>query len=132
MAVRAHEDYLPSDIVTWQAATDLSDMMYHWVEMESDVEIDVCDGAGDDPVGILLNKPTGVGKAAEVISTPGKVCKLLCDGNSVNISVGDALGPNASGHGIQKTTGKYYARALEAVASDGHIIPVRYVGPTDI
>lgn len=132
MAVRAHENYLPSDLTSYQAAGDLSAGQYHFVEMESDVEVDVCDNASDDPEGILTNKPSGVGKVAEVMNTVGKSVKLLCDGNSVNISVGSALGPNSSGHGVLKTSGKYYARALEAVASDGHIVPVEWIGPTDL
>ena len=132
MAVRVHEDYLPGDLVTYQVATDISDSQYHMVEVESDAQVDVADAASDLIAGILTNKPTKEGAAATVMSTPGKIVKALCDGNSVNIAVNDYLGPSSSGHVIKKTTGTYYARALEAVASDGHIVPVLWVGPTTI
>ncbi len=132
MAVRANAEYNPSDVAGFQANGDLSANQFHFTELQSDGEIGIANAATDHCEGILLNKPAAVGSIAEVMVTVGKRCKLLCDGNSVNITRGSKIGPNSSGHGVSKTTGKYHGIALEAVNSDGHIIPILFVGPTDV
>ena len=89
----------------------------------------MCDGATDVPIGVLQNKPVA-NQAAEVITLAGAITKVVSDGSSVNIAIGDPVVTDATGKAIKKTAsgGWYNGIALEASAADGKVIPVLLTG----
>lgn len=107
---------------TFKAGADLSAGQYRAVELTSNAfEVTVCNGAGDNPIGVLQNKPKS-GEAA-TIAVRG-ICRVVSDGNAGAIAIGDYLGTDAAGKLVKKSADKAIAigRALEASTADGTII----------
>ena len=118
----AHELYecLPGAV----AEKDLSTKQYYIVEISGDgPQVDVCDGAGDLPIGVLQNKPNAAGKAAEVAVSG--ICKVISDGTAA-IATGETVGTNATGMAIKKSTDADFVlgTALSPSAASGTIITV--------
>lgn len=117
-----------SAFITLEASGDLSAGQYHFVDLASDGQVQLCDATNDIPVAILQNDPDAAGDDAQLLPvTAGYVSKLFVDGTGVAITVGAKLDTNASGHGVVESTGLYYAVALEATSATG-VIPVLLVG----
>lgn len=78
----------------------------------------------DKPIGILLNRPTAAGQAAEVAG-PGEVCKGLLGGT---VNAGDSLAPDGDGDLVAVTEGTDTTRYIIAQAlEDGASGEIRYV-----
>ena len=79
-------------------------------------------GAGGVCIGVLQNKPSAAGQAAE-IAVYG-ITKVVSDGSGVNIVVGDKLKADASGHAVKAATDADMVAgiALNASTAAGTII----------
>lgn len=109
---------------SYVAAADLSSSQYHIVELTGNDQCNVCNNAGDQPIGILQNDP-GSGQAATVWSNFG-VSKVVSDGSGTAIARGDLLGTNASGRAVKKAADadRVIGIALDASTANGTIIRV--------
>jgi hypothetical protein len=107
-----------------KAAADLSAKQFFLVEITAADTVNVCNAAGDYPVGAIQNKPLA-GEAVELAGCPGCVVKVKAGGV---VAVGDWVGTDANGKAIAKTADKDFAvgRALEA-GVDGRIIAVLWL-----
>jgi predicted RecA/RadA family phage recombinase len=106
-----------------KAENDLSAKQNYIVELSgADLQVDVCDNAGDIPLGVLLNKPKA-GEAADVRTTG--IAPVISDGTTP-IAVNDRLKTDGNGKAIKSTTNgdKLLGIALAASAADGTVIPV--------
>ena len=113
-----------------KAENDLSACQYHIVELSAADQVDVCDGAGDIPYGVLQNKPEA-GESAAVMFLG--ISKVYSDGSGTGVpfDVGDWVGTNASGHAIKKSADKdiVLGQALDASTALGTIVRVKLTGP---
>lgn len=83
------------------AETDLRTKQFFFVELTGEDQVDVCDGATDNPIGILQNKPN-LGERA-IVRVFG-VSKLRA--GTAGLAVGANVGTDGDGRGIAKTTNK--------------------------
>lgn len=130
----AKENWLPSDTVTFEAGEDLSAKQFYFVYITSDGQLVAVDAESDvHAVGVLLNDPDAVGEAASVMTTPGKIVKVVSDGTD-DIAKGAKVGPDAAGKCVVKTNDVYHGIALEAsaAADDGTIIGIVYTGTREV
>lgn len=100
---------------TFVAAESLETSQYHFGYLASATTVEV--GAANELTpGIIQNLPASGEQV--VLRTAGQ-SYLMCDGDSVDIAVGDPLDCDASGHGVKQATdkGRYYAIAREALTS---------------
>lgn len=112
---------------TFKAENDLSTKQFYIVELSGFEQVDVCDGAGDKPLGVLRNKPkAGAGADVRILG----ISEVVSDGSGTAISVGDDVGTNGSGKAVKKTTNNDLALgiALSASSADGTIINVLLTG----
>jgi len=84
------------------AAADLSSYQYHAVRITADDTVNLCDGATDEPTGVLVNKPEAAGRGASVCRF-GEVPVML----GGTVSAGDKIMPalDGSGHWIASIAG---------------------------
>lgn len=108
-----------------KASADLSTYQYHAINIASAA---VALAGTGNAMGILQNKPIS-GEPADICFFG--ICMMLVDGSGAAIAEGDALGSDASGHGVKQATdnGVMVAIALEASTAAGDIITVLAVGP---
>lgn len=107
-----------------KAENNLSAKQYYIVEYSGSNQVDVCNGAGDVPFGVLQNEPAA-GEAAKV--AVGGVCKVITDGTvGAGIAAGDFVGTHSDGKAIIKSADADYiiGMALEASSADLTVIPV--------
>lgn len=127
----ATQDRIAPSLGWFKAETDLS-TTGQWLLAELNAtkgEVDLCDNAGDFPIGIIQNNPKA-GEAVELGTAAGSVYKLTVDGNAGAIAIGDTLGTDAAGKGVKKSADAawYCCIALQASTAAGDIIPVLWVG----
>ena len=110
-------------VESFKAENDLSAKQYYAMEQSADGQVDLCDNAGDQVIGILQNDPKANQAAAVAIA--GRT-KWISDGSGTSIAVGDRLGTDSSGRCIKKTAaGDLIAgHAAAASSADGTIIDV--------
>ena len=109
---------------SFKAENDLSAKQYYAVELSAADQVDVCDGAGDIPIGILQNKPEA-GEAAQ-IRILGRT-RAVSDGTAGGgITVGCWVGTDANGKMVKKSANKDFALgiAMSASTADGTVIDV--------
>ena len=111
------------------AENDLSAKQYHFVEISGDNQVDVCDGAGEQAVGILQNKPIA-GQACEIMVAG--MSKLLA--GTGGLTAGDLFGTSATGTGIAKTTDTdfYNGLVLDAGAAASYATVLIGFGPMSL
>ncbi len=98
--------------ITLPANTDLSTKQYYAVDANSSGEAVVA-GAGSTFVGVLGNKPSAAGQAAEIVISG--VTPMVCGGT---IAIGAAVKIDAAGKAVSASSGdKAIGRALSAGAS---------------
>ncbi|GIX06972.1 MAG: hypothetical protein KatS3mg115_1375 [Candidatus Poribacteria bacterium] len=112
------------------AGEDLQGKAFHLVRLNNSGQVVVPTASTDLPIGVLQNDPPA-GGAAEVLTLAGAVAKVVADGSTVAIAVGDTVGTNASGKAVKKSlAGDWYIGvALDASAVDGKLIRVLLTGP---
>lgn len=111
---------------TYAAGADLRTKQNYLVEESTTGTVTVCNNAADRAIGVLINKPNS-GQAARVRIAQGSLARVISDGSSVNIGIGDPVGTDGSGKAIKKTTNKDWiiGYAEEASTADGTLISVR-------
>jgi len=114
--------------ISAKAENDLSSKQYYFVELSAADQVDVCDNAADKPIGVLQNKPTQY-HAAQVRVLG--ISKVVSDGSSTAIAVGDYVGTDANGKAVKKSSDTNYVAgiALDASSADGTVIRVLLTGP---
>jgi hypothetical protein len=113
----------------YTAENDLSGDQYLCVEVTGAAQVDTCDGAGDVPIGILLNKPTA-GQAASVSG----IGSIVTGTASAAITAGAKVGTTAAGKLVTKSADEdyYLGIAIDAAAADGDLIRIYQTGPLQI
>jgi len=108
-----------------KAAADLSAKQFYIVEITAADTVNVCSAATDVPFGVLQNDPKS-GETAEIAYADGEITKVVSDGSTTAIAIGDQVGTDASGKAVKKTiSGELVlGRALEASSADGVIITI--------
>lgn len=86
--------------ITLPAAADLSTKQYYFVKLNSSGQVDVCSANTDIPVGVLQNKPTAAGGAAEVMVVG--VSKVSGD---ADLTKGNQIGTSADGQAAAYVNG---------------------------
>lgn len=105
---------VPGFKLSKEAGADLSAKQYHFVKLDANGRVVAIAAATDRPIGILQNKPTALGQAAE----------LMCDGVSRlvgggNVAKGDLLSTTATGRAAAIVAGTDTTRyALGTVLDD--------------
>lgn len=84
----------------FEAGADLSTHQFKFVKLDSAGRVVVCAAVTDKPVGILQDKPSRAGEAANVMVAG--VSKLSAD---ANLAIGDAVGTSADGQGAAYLAG---------------------------
>ena len=114
------------DAESFKAENDLSAKQYYLVEVSAANQVDVCDGATDIAIGVLLNEPTA--NHAAQVGLLGRF-PVVSDGTTP-IAAGDNVGTDASGKAVKKTTNNDWVigRAMAASSADGTIIDVLFTG----
>lgn len=113
------------------AENTFASSQWHLAELSAtEGQVDVCDNAGDIPIGVILNNPVA-GGAVELGATPGAIYKVKSDGSGANIAIGDRCGTDASGKLVKKSSDAdwYCGIALQASTADGVVIEVLWTGP---
>jgi hypothetical protein len=114
---------VPGDIVSGVTAeNDLSAKQYYILEWGTAAgQVDVCDGTGDAPIGVLQNKPRATEYASYMINGTSKVV------SGAAVSIGDTVGTDASGKAVAKTADAALIIGVAKTASggDGEIIEVQ-------
>ena len=107
-----------NDVSVWTAENDLSAKQYFIVELGgTDGTVDVCDGAADLPLGVLLDPGQAAGDAVRV-SGVGDIAIGIAGGA---IAVGATVGTTAAGKLVAKTADEDYILGvlIDAAAADG-------------
>jgi len=101
----------------FKAGADLSAKQYHQVEMTATGIVNVCNGAGDAPIGVLQNKPKT--NEAAIVRMLG-ISRLVAD---AALAVGDNYGTSADGQAVAKTAQNdlILGRILTAAGAAGEI-----------
>jgi hypothetical protein len=81
-----------------KAGADLSAKQYHFVKLNASNQVIACNGVTDKPIGVLQNKPSASGQAAEVCVI-GET-KISSD---AALAAGDSIGPSADGQAAAYT-----------------------------
>lgn len=108
---------------SFSANSDLSAKQFYAVKLTAADTVDLASAATDRCVGILENDPKA-NQAAQVRILG--MTKAVSDGSSTAISVGDLVGPNASGVMVKKTTvdDNIMGIAMDASSASGVVIGV--------
>jgi len=85
---------IPCIVTTFKAAADLSTYQYHFVKLSADNTVAICAADTDIPIGVLQNKPSAAGIAAEVLMAG--VSKLEVGAGGA-LTYGLAVGTDANG-----------------------------------
>ena len=91
---------IPGFKVTREAAADLSTKQFHFVKLDSNGRVAAIAAATDRPFGILQNKPSALGIAAEIMVTGWS--QIYC---SANMAKGDMVGTSATGRAVAIVAG---------------------------
>jgi len=121
---------IPKGPITRAAARDLSDYLYHAMQITSTEQFDYVDTSSAGVcLGVLHSKPKAEGGEAEIVTRGTSLIRV--DGEEVNVAPGDHLGSNFDYHGVKVTSDKdqYFAIALEPSNADNDLTEVLLVGP---
>jgi len=108
---------------SFPASASLATKQYFLVKLNSTGGVAIASGVGQQVIGVLQNKPSGIGQAANV-QTMGSVVKVSATttGTRPAVTIGGALIAHSNGEAtLSATKGTAYVigRALEAV-TDGN------------
>jgi hypothetical protein len=82
----------PGFVITVPAAGDLSAKQFYFMELDSNGRVAACDANTDYTIGVLQNKPSAIGQAAEVMVSG--ISKVSGD---ADLAKGNLIGPSADG-----------------------------------
>lgn len=90
----------PLFLMSFEAGADLSTKQFYFVKLSGTGRgVVVCNGATDQPIGVLQNKPTS-GQIAEVM-----VIGLSKVSGDADLAIGDLIGTSGDGQADAKTPG---------------------------
>lgn len=114
----AWEGYIAGGDVTFIAGESLTTKQYYFVKLSADNTVVLCSGATDVPIGVLQNKPAS-GQTARVRMLG--ISRVVSSGN---IGFGVAIGTDANGKAVAKTTNKDIAPGivLQGATQDGEVL----------
>ena len=114
----------PGVEITFKAKSALTSKQAYIVELTAADEVDVCNGAGDLPIGVLHDPSPGAGEACRVALVGGGGIVSVVAGGV--ITAGDRVGTTAAGKGVTKTADADYiiGVAKTTSAADGDLIEV--------
>ena len=103
---------------TFLAGEDLSESQFHFVKLAADGDVELCDTAGDLPIGVLQNKPN-TGHEAHVMVIGRS--KLVA---SEAIAPGSRVGTHTDGRAKASDTATEFVAgiAYERAAAAGQVI----------
>lgn len=112
------------------AENDLSANQHYIVEMSDANQVDVCDNAGDIPLGFLVDPGSAAGDAVRV-SGVGSIVIGIAGGA---ITAPANVGTTAAGKLVEKTADEawYIGILLDDAAADGDQVRVYQTGPLQI
>lgn len=114
-----------SDVTTFEANGDLSSHQFKFVKLVTGGKVALNDSATANGIpGVLYNKPSAAGMAAEVAVGPIVKVKL-----NDTLAVGEYINSDATGLGVKVTADKarYFCIANEAGVA-GDVIETTWVG----
>lgn len=91
---------IPGQMITFQAAADLSAYQFRFVKLDANGQINICNAATDIPIGILQDKPAAQGRAGNVMLDG--ISKLV---GGANLAKGDQIGTDNQGRGVALVAG---------------------------
>ncbi len=104
--------------ISLNAARDLSNYQYRFVQVDSDGQVDYVQSAGGSAIGVLQNKPDAAGRAGTVALIG--ITKIVA---SAAIAAGADVSSAADGRAVTAaSTYKILGKALEAADAAGDII----------
>mgnify|MGYP003325985969 CR=1 FL=1 len=108
---------------SFKAAADLTTKQFYLVKLTAADTVGLTAAVTDATIGVLQNKPN-TAQAAQVRILG--ISKVVSDGSSTAIAVGDKLATNTSGKVVKNTTSgrPIVGTALNASTTDGGIISV--------
>jgi len=109
------------DTRTFIAGEDLSAAQFKFVTLESDGQIDLADGAGENCIGVLLNNPTAA--SAATVAMTGKV--MVKAGG--NVAAGAAVATDANGDAVTAGTGNIIMGYATEAGVDDQIIAIELI-----
>jgi hypothetical protein len=118
-----------ANILSFTSGADLTSSQYRFVKIDSSTGKVVAGTAGDDCIGIVLNKPN-TDEAASV-AVEG-ICKLyIADHTSITYDSNLMAGSGGGGDLAAGSTNNVLAKALEDPGANGEIISVliHKIGP---
>lgn len=106
-------------LVGVQAAADLSTHQHKFVKITAAEQVNVCSVLGEAAVGVLLNKPSALGQAAEVATT-GSIVKVV---SSAAFAAGAVLTAAATGKAVTAAATQYgHAIAIQAATAGDQLV----------
>jgi hypothetical protein len=113
---------------SFKANSDLSAKQFFLMELTAEDTVDLVNATTDIVIGVLQNAPKA-NEMAQVRCGVG-LTQVVSDG-TVNIAVGDRVGPNNSGKVVKKTAAddNICGIALKASTADGTIISMFLLPP---
>jgi hypothetical protein len=109
--------------LSFVAENNLTTKQHFLVELSAENQVDVCDGAADRVLGVLMNEPdAGQGASVRILG----VAMVISDGSGTEIVAGDYVGSNGTGYAVKKATADYSVcgLAMAGSAASGTLIPV--------
>ncbi len=85
---------------SFEVAGDMSTKQYYFMKLDANGRVTVCTGATDKPIGVLLNKPDTLGKAAEI-----GIIGIFSVSSDAALNEADLIGPSGDGQADAKTPG---------------------------
>ncbi len=85
---------------SFEVAGDMSTKQYYFMKLDANGRVTVCTGATDLPIGVLLNKPDTLGKAAEV-----GILGIFPVSSDAALNEADLIGTSGDGQADAKSPG---------------------------
>lgn len=106
--------------ITLEAGGDLSAAQWTFVKLSSG-QVVQCDSAGENAIGVLGNKPSAQGEAAEVyLLASGGVLKIQSDGT---VTAGDEIQTSADGQALNAAASDYILGvAIDGTSTAGELV----------
>jgi hypothetical protein len=91
---------IPGQMVSFQAAADLSAYQFRFVKLDANGQVALCSAVTDIPIGVLQDKPGAQGRA----------CNVMLDGitkivGGANLAKGDQVGTDTTGRAVAYVAG---------------------------
>lgn len=118
------------EVLSFDAAGDLSLQQYKLVELDGNGRVAVANAATDNVLGVLLNNPAALGRAAEVGMLTGGKLKAFA---GAAVAIGAVLSIDATGRLVTGVaTNRRVGLALTASSAAGQMVEFTPLGAGQI